>query len=206
MVLNYFDDNHFYSELAFITDITQIINNLNLIIQGFNHNIFDIIILLQNFQINLNTLKIAISCNNFPSFPCCYEIHTEFPELDFSKFSIIFEAIENEFTESFEKFSSLKFFVNIYKDPFSIGTLGLPDIYFSELLKISNDSQINNIRKIRKYPLLRDKMLSIFFMFPTTYRCESAFSYMKLIKSKQRSSLKIAEWMNYLEYVYMTMK
>lgn len=42
---------------------------------------------------------------------------------------------------------------------------------------------------IKKYPILRDNMLRVYSMFGSTYLCESTFSIMNHVKSKNRNRL-----------------
>ena len=68
----------------------------------------------------------------------------------------------------------------------------------SELLKLQNDIQIKsmaiegsfwNLLIEEKYPNIRKCVMYLTAFFGSTYLCESAFSHMRLIKSKQRSTM-----------------
>lgn len=74
-------DKDMLSELAFLTDFTEHMNNLNLKLQGRNKSISDVIHFINGFQIQLNIFKIEIENEEFHHFPCCEEIKKNTPML-----------------------------------------------------------------------------------------------------------------------------
>lgn len=67
----------------------------------------------------------------------------------------------------------------------------LCDLQCDSELKVSNLKGIEFWKSLasNKYPLLHNKILSLYSMFGSTYVCESAFSNLKLIKNNYRSRI-----------------
>ena len=56
-------------------------------------------------------------------------------------------------------------------------------------LKSRSHAQFWNLLTEEKYPNMRKCAISLTALFGSTYLCESAFSHMKMIKSKYRSTM-----------------
>ncbi|XP_074026226.1 EPM2A-interacting protein 1-like [Leptinotarsa decemlineata] len=75
-----FKDPEFLRQLAFITDLTNHLNKLNLSLQGRNQTVSDLIGMINGFRNKLNVFKRALEKNNLTHFPSCLQIAEEFNE------------------------------------------------------------------------------------------------------------------------------
>ncbi|XP_074040069.1 general transcription factor II-I repeat domain-containing protein 2B-like [Leptinotarsa decemlineata] len=73
-----FKDPEFLRQLAFITDLTNHLNKLNLSLQGRNQTVSDLIGMINGFRNKLNVFKRALEKNNLTHFPSCLQIAEEF--------------------------------------------------------------------------------------------------------------------------------
>ncbi|XP_050508033.1 general transcription factor II-I repeat domain-containing protein 2A-like [Diabrotica virgifera virgifera] len=73
-----FKDPEFLRQLAFITDLTNHLNMLNLSLQGRNQTVSDLIGMINGFRNTLNVFKRALEKNNLTHFPSCLQIAEEF--------------------------------------------------------------------------------------------------------------------------------
>ncbi|EZA48615.1 General transcription factor II-I repeat domain-containing protein 2B [Ooceraea biroi] len=208
LVQNSSDTTHFekalmdktvLSELAFLTDFTQHMNNLNLKLQGKNQSISDVIHFINGFRIKLNLFKIEIEKEEFHHFPCCQEIKEEHPDVDFTDFGDLINEIAIDFHSRFKELLILENDILLFNNPLTVPIEKQNIKYRSELcdlrvdpcLSMKKETGIEFFKLLPKnlYPELRNFGLRIASMFGTTYSCESAFSLIKLIKNKNRASL-----------------
>ncbi|XP_072375249.1 general transcription factor II-I repeat domain-containing protein 2A-like [Diabrotica undecimpunctata] len=69
-----FKDPEFLRQLAFITDLTNHLNMLNLSLQGRNQTVSDLIGMINGFRNKLNVFKRALEKNNLTHFLSCLQI------------------------------------------------------------------------------------------------------------------------------------
>ncbi|GFS68449.1 general transcription factor II-I repeat domain-containing protein 2 [Trichonephila clavipes] len=74
---NCMQDPLFLADLAFLTDMTQHLNELNLKLQGKGHNIANLYEYGNGFRSKLKLFKTSLEQNNFSFFPSCKEHYTE---------------------------------------------------------------------------------------------------------------------------------
>ncbi|XP_074033991.1 general transcription factor II-I repeat domain-containing protein 2B-like [Leptinotarsa decemlineata] len=171
-----FKDPEFLRQLAFITDLTNHLNKLNLSLQGRNQTVSDLIGMINGFRNKLNVFKRALEKNNLTHFPSCLQIAEEFNEIE-----------------------SLKSSVLLYNNPLGATIDDQPPNLQLELCDLQADMylitkqekgpEFFKLLPKEKFPNLRDFGLKMTSMFGSTYTCESAFSSMKYIKNKNRSNL-----------------
>ncbi|XP_074032206.1 general transcription factor II-I repeat domain-containing protein 2B-like [Leptinotarsa decemlineata] len=171
-----FKDPEFLRQLAFITDLTNHLNKLNLSLQGRNQTVSDLIGMINGFRNKLNVFKRALEKNNLTHFPSCLQIAEEFNEIE-----------------------SLKSSVLLYNNPLGATIDDQPPNLQLELCDLQADMylitkqekgpEFFKLLPKEKFPKLRDFGLKMTSMFGSTYTCESAFSSMKYIKNKNRSNL-----------------
>lgn len=192
-------DKDMLSELAFLTDFTQHLNNLNLNLQGQNKSISDIIHFINGFQIQLNIFKREIKNEEFHHFPRCEEIKKEYSDVDFIGFGDLINEIAIEFDSRFKELFILKNDILLFNNPLAVQIENENAKYRIELCNLRADPYLSSKKEagidffklLSKdlYPELRNFGLKMASMFGTSYLCESAFSLMKIIKNKHRASL-----------------
>lgn len=197
-ILNTLKCPNFLYGLAYLADITQHINSLNLILQGKDKNITELLHAVNEFSRKLIILRNQIECENLTNFPKTQEIFKQFPNVE--KLQMIKEEIDSlleNFHARFKDFLSLQWIIDIFNNPLTCSLETLHDNIKEELTLMRQDLFISTEMGVKfwknvcpnKYPVVRDLMLNIFSMFGTTYICESAFSSMSQIKNKFRNRL-----------------
>lgn len=194
-----FQSYEFLSELAFLTDITFHLNELNLNLQGKNQNITDLFGNLTEFCSKLELLKEQKEKNQLIHFPCCLEIQTEYPTENFSHFHKNLLVLLHEFNIRFADFRLLKTDIDLFLSPLTATVNEQKPELQPELRDLQNDIHFTSIKEtgehffkllpINRFPKLRDFGLKMYSMFGSTYICESTFSSMKQIKSTSRALL-----------------
>ncbi|EZA47180.1 General transcription factor II-I repeat domain-containing protein 2B [Ooceraea biroi] len=193
-------DKDMLSELGFLTDFTQHMNNLNLKLQGKNQSISDVLHFIHtHFQIQLHLFKIEIENKELHHFPCCKEIKEEHSDVNFTGFGDLINKIASAFDSRFKELFILNNDVLLFSNPLIVAIENKNIKYRIELcnlrtdlyLLIKKETGVDFFKLLPQdlYPELRNFGLKMASMFETTYSCESAFSLMKLIKHKNRSSL-----------------
>lgn len=197
-ILDSLKSPNFLYDLSFLADITQHINNLNLVLQGKDKNINELLHAINEFSRKLSILKSQIGCQNLSNFPKTQEIFTQFPNNE--KLQELTEEINlllDNFQSRFKDFLNLQWIINVYNNPLTCSLENLPKVVEEELALMRQDVSIpiemgiNFWKNIcpQKYPSVRDLVLNLFSMFGTTYICESSFSSMSQIKNKFRNKL-----------------
>ena len=105
--------------------------------------------------------------------------------------------IAKEFDNRFKDFDKLSNDIDSFQNPFGTIAENFDIKYKLELLKLKSESKYEGLNALdlykilpqQDYPNLHEFGLKMLSMFGSTYMCESSFSHMKIIKSKERTSL-----------------
>uniref|UniRef100_A0A672MSI7 DUF4371 domain-containing protein n=1 Tax=Sinocyclocheilus grahami TaxID=75366 RepID=A0A672MSI7_SINGR len=154
-------DPEYLCDMAFLTDMTMHLNNLNTQLQEWAQMVSDIYVQMNAFQHKFNLFHNGCSSVpvNLTHFPVCKEMHEDAPECKFFFLSV----------------SSLEL-CGLQSDPFFQARRNERGLKFWKLLPESC------------FPL-RDFARLMHSMFGSTYICESSLSTMEHIKSKERNRL-----------------
>jgi len=183
-------DKQFLCSLAFLTDISQHLNKLNLQLQGKKRTISQIIDGLGKKQVVFKNLVVE---KKLIHFPCCEIIKTELDdEFNFEHCITHLDELTVEFERRFEEVELLRSQINLFNNPMAVKIeeqeaelqLELCELQTYPLLLFTKDFDISFWKKLPviKYLLLRKFALKMMSMFGTTYICEYTFSNMKHIK------------------------
>lgn len=197
-----FQDPEFLRQLAFITDLTNHLNSLNMSLQGRNQTVSDLVGIINGFWNKLNVFKHALEKNNLTHFLSCLKLAEELnseKNINFSCCSSQIQQVINEFNTRFNDIESLKSSVLLYNNPLGASIEDQPPDLQLELCDLQADMflitrqekgpEFFKLLSKKKFPNLRDFGLKMTSMFGSTYICESAFSYKKYIKNPNRSNL-----------------
>lgn len=196
-----FQDPEFLRQLAFLTDLTNHLNSLNLSLQGRNQTVSDLIGIINGFRNKLKVFKHALENKNLTHFPSCLQLAEEFKEkvIEFSSCSSHIQQVIEEFNARFEEIESLKSSVLLYNNPLGATIEDQPPDLQLELCDLQADiflmtrqekgHDFFKLLSKERFPNLRDFGLKMTSMFGSTYICESVFSSMKFIKNHNRSNL-----------------
>jgi len=191
----------FLKQLAFLTDMTNHLNTLNLSLQGRNQVVSDMVGIVNGFRNKLKIFKRSLENNELTHFPCCLQLAAEKDQetIDYSDFSSYIQEIIEEFNTRFKETETLKSSVQLYMNPLGATIeeqephlqLELCDLQADTFLQTRQEkgSHFFKLLSSEKYPNLRQFGLKMTSMFGSTYICESVFSSMKFIKNQYRSRL-----------------
>ncbi|KAL0161498.1 hypothetical protein M9458_045223 [Cirrhinus mrigala] len=196
--------------VAFLTDITSHLNDLNLKLQGKNSTVCDLMSAVRAFQRKLEVFKCDLQ-QNLLHFPRLldqtagkhhHHNYAEFLEKLITNFQTCFEdfplgkqvllCIENPFlVKSIAEFSTEAMKVFPWANAATLQT-ELIELQENLALQESHCDPVTFWTKMvtaAGVPLLQKMALQILTMFPSTYCCESAFSTMNMVKNAYRSTL-----------------
>lgn len=197
--------------LAYLSDIFDSLNYLNLKLQGGDANI-----IFHRDAITAYVQKLQLWSRKILAEPCSYSCFSKLCTIsEEMRFKEAFEdtdiktKISNHLQHLIDEFK--RYFPNscednIYRlatDPFHIDVDSLPENLQEQALEIKNDSAAKyDFEKIAKtlfwvkylkvYPDVSEQALRLYLPFSSTYLCEKAFSAVVAIKTKYRSKLDIA--------------
>ncbi|KAE9521271.1 hypothetical protein AGLY_018334 [Aphis glycines] len=195
-------------DFAFLVDITEKINFLNLELQGKEKQIINMITDVQAFFSKLAYWENKMKNGDFQHFPTLQETIINYSENIYEPKNhiIIIQHLRSEFKRRFNDFKILEPVAQFISNPFSrdvetraneIGDLFNLDktILEMEIITLQNDSTLKITSKFwkhtitQKYPNLRSIALRVTSFFDSTWLCESTFSSMKYLKNKYRSRI-----------------
>ncbi|KAL0879709.1 hypothetical protein ABMA27_003424 [Loxostege sticticalis] len=205
----YLESEDFVQGLAYLADIFNHLNEINLSLQGPAVTIVDASERLKGFLGKLPLWKRRVESNHFANFPMLEELIREENSNTISKMvqnevSKHLETLQTSFegyfsSESLEKETWVRspFLIDI--DNISDEDLikdDLIDMRSKELLKAefhAKDLGEFWCSLSQAYPLLVKRAMSVLIPFATTYLCEAGFSALVSIKTKSRNRLNVAD-------------
>ena len=202
-------------DLAFLTDLTALQNELNLELQGKGKNIVDMISSVNAFKRKLQLLSTKLHHHDLHYFK---HLSSELvlqrkPTSQFNTARYIkqVQSLSSDFDRRFIDFASVQPIATYMCFPFAtdidvediaskIGSLFQLDITAveEEMVSLQNDivmksrasierEKIWKVLSEEKYPNIKKCAFYLLSCFGSTYLCESVFSHMKIIKSRYRS-------------------
>ncbi|XP_050065732.1 general transcription factor II-I repeat domain-containing protein 2A-like [Aphis gossypii] len=195
-------------DFAFLVDITEKINFLNLELQGKEKQIINMISDVQAFSSKLAYWENKMKNGDFQHFPTLQETIINYSENIYEPTNHIniIQHLRSEFKRRFNDFKILEPVAQFISNPFSgdvetrakeIGDLFNLDktVLEMEIITLQNDSILKITSEFwkhasaQKYPNLRSIALRVTSFFGSTWLCESTFSSMKYLKNKYRSRI-----------------
>ncbi|XP_060883443.1 general transcription factor II-I repeat domain-containing protein 2A-like [Labrus mixtus] len=195
-------DTEFLFDMAFLADITSHLNQLNMQLQGRSQTVSDLYAHVNTFQSKLTLFKEDFSSDrpNLAHFRSCEQMRKDAPECQKTllKYRAEIEKLQQQFKNRFQDFYAMKPRIVLFTDPLSAAVSAQPPELQLELCELQSDPFFQAKRHERgisfwrllpesRFPLLRDFALSMASIFGSTYICETNFSTMKHIKSKERN-------------------
>ena len=190
----------FLCDLAFLTDMTNHLNVLNLYLQEKGQSISHLAGHVEGFRSKLVLFTNCLQNNNLAHFPSCSVIKEEYSNADFTQFVSNITSLSEEFQNRFQDFEKLKSPLALYNNPMQVSVAMQPSEFQLELCELQSDQFLlsksrekpENFWKFvsqERFPILKNAALKLFSMFGSTYICECAFSAMNNIKTKNRNQL-----------------
>ncbi|CAG4936404.1 unnamed protein product [Parnassius apollo] len=200
-----FKDDTFQCMLAYLTDIFGALNELNLKLQGRNGTIISNYDYIQGFIAKLQLWNKKLSSENVISFSRLFEAIKN-NKLDANLEADIkthLQALEDEFRRYYRDIDSESPIWHMTRNPFVVDVLQLPEEIQDEFLEMKADSSMKDdfhlltlekfwIKRLPVNSKLASLALRVLIPFSSTYLCETGFSALVLIKTKQRNRLDVS--------------
>ncbi|PNF31602.1 hypothetical protein B7P43_G18079, partial [Cryptotermes secundus] len=178
--LSKLDEISWLLDLAFLTDITSKLNELNLELQGKDRNISSMISVVNAFQKKLKLWIAHLNRNSLSHFPHMKSFSTLEPVTMFisNPFATVdVSELGGEVCEIFGKYN--------------LEELEMEILNFQEDISLKSSfascSNFWTLVNRNKYSMIHSIVLKIYPCFGSTYLCEVAFSSMSITKNKYRS-------------------
>ena len=207
------NDQNWLNDLSFLTDFTLLLSKLNLELQGKDKLIIDMISCVDAYKAKFILLIQDLKKNNLDHFPNMADNLQKNTNSNYNmdKYIKEIQKVIEDFEIRFQDFDKIKEIVKFVSFPFKkdlnikhicqklfeVFCIGQKELE-NEIITLQTDV-ILQARKSEenfwkyfnreKYPCIIKCGEYIFSCFGSTYLCESAFSYLKLSKTKQRSVL-----------------
>ncbi|XP_042912693.1 SCAN domain-containing protein 3-like [Parasteatoda tepidariorum] len=203
----HFSDKVWVTKLAYLCDIFNLLNELNLCLQGKMTTVFKLADKVAAFKAKLELWGRRVNRGIFDMFQTLAGIlgETE-PEDSFSQLvhdhlSLLLKEFERYFPTTKDPRTGKEWI----RDPFAnkSGESSLSMQEEDQLLEIANDGGLKTtfetttlpvfwIKVLAEYPEIATTALKSLLPFPTTYLCEAGFSAVTATKTKQRNKLEIS--------------
>uniref|UniRef100_A0A8C5QIQ5 Uncharacterized protein n=1 Tax=Leptobrachium leishanense TaxID=445787 RepID=A0A8C5QIQ5_9ANUR len=200
-----FSSDTWLAQAAYLVDVFEQLNTLNVSMQGKGHNIFAQIEKIDAFKKKMTLWTSHVSKERFDMFPnACHE----FTHLDTTGKNELKKTIIEHLAKLQERFND--YFPEQHRDdgwihdPFGIKleSVMLPSNEESQLVELSCDQMLKKklteitlsqfwCSVMTEYPSIATHAIKIILPFSTTYHCESGFSVLVQLKTKNRNRLDI---------------
>lgn len=193
-------DPTFISNLAFLTDITQHLNDLNKTLQGTKQVITQMYDSVKAFKCKLTLWAKQLLNGNLAHFSTLASIGTV-KQPCLKEYAEKVGKLRDEFDRRFQDFTALEPQFLLFTNPFAVEVDSVSEDIQMELLELQCDTVLKQkFQDIgvpdfyqylgqEKFPKLFSACARVLAMFGSTYVCEQFFSTMKINKSVFRSRL-----------------
>jgi hypothetical protein len=193
-------DSNFISNLAFLTDITEHLNDLNTKLQGKDQIITQMYDHIKSFKVKLSLWNKQISTGNFSHFNTLKSLKKIEPNC-LKVYSGILNDLIQQFETRFKDFKALEPEFQVFSTPFAVDVESVPEEIQMELVELQCDSilkqkysdvgipEFYSYLQQERFPNLHSQAVRIIAMFGSTYLCEQFFSLMKFNKSSTRTKI-----------------
>ena len=198
----FFSDPLWEPRLAYLADIFDQLNKLNLKLQGKNTTVIHFVDALRAFMAKIKNWIRKLNLGNFAMFEkFCEVVEGEEGEIDSCLQDEIIRHLQNLDQEFSRYFPDLKEIdLSLVRDPFTVEPDIIPDSDQDEFLEMKFDSGMKDFYKEHSiqefwtqasvsYPGIGKLGLKTLLPFVSTYLCESGFSTLLQIKTKNRNRL-----------------
>ncbi|KAK7877299.1 hypothetical protein WMY93_031991 [Mugilogobius chulae] len=192
-------DEKWICDVAFMVDITDMLNALNVQLQGKEHIITEMFDHVKAFQMKLDLLCRQLSAGNVAHFPSLREVTLVREKLP--EYAGLLRNLNREFDQRFVDFKDSAGDMELFSQPFNISPDSVSDQIQMELIEFQCDSELKNKFmalnlkdfytqvSLQRYPHIKKHAQVMLSLFGSTYICEQTFSVMNLNKSKLRGTL-----------------
>lgn len=193
-------DSTFQCNLAFLTDITDHLNALNLKLQGKKQIITQMYDNVKSFKVKLRLWMKQLGEGNLAHFSTLNSLGKVEPKC-LKEYTDLLSILLQQFDVRFEDFKVLEPQFQFFSTPFAVEIDNVAEELQMELVELQCDSilkqkyaevgipEFYTFLSRERFPRLLAAAARIIAMFGSTYVCEQFFSSMKVNKSVLRSRL-----------------
>ncbi|KAL4097758.1 hypothetical protein QTP88_022480 [Uroleucon formosanum] len=216
-LLEKFCDLKFELQFAYLVDIFEHLNHLNLQLQGSGHktlefraNIFIFEDKIRAFVCKINLWMNKIENNNYSAFQTFQTLINDDQYADIlieiqHNIKKHLEKLKSEFIRYFPEWNEVNSVQKIIRNPFCAKVEEAPEYLQEAVIELQNDSDCKNMfdsgmnleefwcRRATLHIQLREIALRYLVVFSTTYLCEQGFSSPLVVKNKQRNRLDVSD-------------
>jgi Spin-doc zinc-finger/Domain of unknown function (DUF4371) len=191
-------------QLAFLVDITSLMNDLNIKLQGKGKLIHETFSEVKAFEMKLKLLKNNIIEKKLHNLPFCksfFEKDKITLELPTNLFLEYIESLQNEFSRRFSDFHKHSKEIRLFQNPFAPNIEDVPEYLQLEVIDLQTNDVLKDAFKVVElkefyaglsaslFPALKKFSAGMITIFASTYICEQTFSRMNYIKNKHRTRI-----------------
>lgn len=200
--VGHFSDSQWLDDLAFLVDITEKLNALNVSMQGRGKLVHNLYGCIQSFENKLELWESQLRAGRLDHFTALQGQHGEDETVfDGERYATEVARLKKEFEKRFQDFCKHKVSFEIFAMPFSFDPLQAPTDLQEELIELKSDIDIKaqflekELQEFYRglprqtFPNLIKHAQKLFSMFGSTYLCEQFFSKLKYSKNKNRNAL-----------------
>ena len=198
--LSYFNDNNWITSLAYLADIFEKLNIINLKLHGKNTNIIQLRDNLKAFVEKLQNWRQKVVDGNIAMFDrlSSYKIDKQLKALIIEHL----QSMEYEFQHYFPELKEEEAILARNSFSTSLNVSDIPDEMQEQFIDLTNDSTARDVYHekslsqfwcdmSKSYPQISKLAFRTLLPFATTYLCESGFSTLLHIKTKERNRMKV---------------
>ena len=175
-------------------------NQLNVSLQGGTKSVYDMWQKIQAFRKKLTLLKSVLTRPQISAERFSQLLKVAGRLCNVKEYTLVLDSLIEEYNDRLEEFEKHNLSLQLAYQPHLVDVNQVPDRFLMELIKLSKDSILKSLFNAKKdpigiwknaveYPRLGQHAQQMLSCFSTTYRCESAFSYMIQIKNRLRSQI-----------------
>ena len=195
-------DEKWVCDLAFLSDITSHLRDLNLSLQGKQLLIIHFSDKIKAFILKLSLWERHLSAKNLSFFSKLASVTNIQETSNFEEYVDILRTLRSEFETRFRDLFHLQLEFNIFATPFSLDVDSVPCDFQLELIDLQCDTELRDKFQTKehllqfyknfpqkRFPKLHRHAARMLSMFGSTYNCERFFSSLKICKSRMRSAI-----------------
>ncbi|XP_068602597.1 general transcription factor II-I repeat domain-containing protein 2-like [Brachionichthys hirsutus] len=196
-------DTEWKWHLTFLTDMTEMLNSLNLQLQGQGKLICDMYSHIKAFEVKLVLLLEQVKKHNFIHLPVTQSFSAENPAVPFPAERCVqaLEMLKEEFGVRFRELHVNAKEIRLFQNPFVADIDEAQPSYQFELAELQNCDVLKDafnpnslidfyaVLPNDTYPNIKKHAMKMSTLFGSAYVCEQTFSRMKLLKNPMRSRL-----------------
>uniref|UniRef100_A0A8C3IDC5 Uncharacterized protein n=1 Tax=Chrysemys picta bellii TaxID=8478 RepID=A0A8C3IDC5_CHRPI len=193
-------DSTFICNLAFLTDVTDHLNALNLKLQGRKQVITQMYDSIKSFKVKLTLWGKQLTAGNLVHFSTLNSLRKVEPK-SLKEYAEIISNLHKQFDVRFKDLKAFEPHFQLFSTPFAVEIDNVAEEMQMELVELQCDTilkqkytdvgipEFYRFLSQERFPMLFFASARIMAMFGSTYICEQFFSSMKINKSGLRSRL-----------------